>query len=99
MEIIVYCRSQSSYRRTIPSEVRSASPDFLKTYRPPPAHSSLEATSSAMKTFSPAFMPALAMASSTTSMASRFDFRLGANPPSSPTPVDWPRPFRMPRSA
>ena len=39
------------------------------------------------------------MASSTTSSASRLAFRLGANPPSSPTPVERPRPFRMERSA
>ena len=52
-----------------------------------------------MKTSWPAFSPALPIASSTTSTASRFDFRFGAKPPSSPTPVDCPRPFRMPRSA
>ena len=39
------------------------------------------------------------MASSTRSMACWFDFRLGANPPSSPTPVENPRDFRMRRSA
>ena len=39
--------------------------------------------------------PALPIASSTTSSASRFDFRFGAKPPSSPTPVEWPAFFRM----
>ena len=52
-----------------------------------------------MKTLSPAFAPALPIASSTTSSASRFDFRLGAKPPSSPTPVERPRLFRIDRSA
>ena len=39
------------------------------------------------------------MASITTSSASRLAFRLGANPPSSPTPVDRPLAFRMLRRA
>ena len=39
------------------------------------------------------------MASITTSSASRFALRLGAKPPSSPTPVERPWPLRMPRSA
>ena len=73
--------------------------DFLNTHLPAPAQSSLDATSSAMKTSCPAFIPVLPTASSTTSMASRFDFRFGAKPPSSPTPVDWPRALRIPRSA
>ena len=38
------------------------------------------------------------IASSTKSSASRLDERLGANPPSSPTPVECPFFFRMPRS-
>ena len=42
--------------------------------------------------------PAWATASSTRSSASRLDFRLGAKPPSSPTPVAYPFFLRMPRS-
>ena len=42
----------------------------------------------------PALAPALPIASRTTSTASRFDFRFGAKPPSSPTPVDRPRPLQ-----
>ena len=46
----------------------------------------------------PGLYPACVTASITTSSASRFDFRLGAKPPSSPTPVEYPFFFRMPRS-
>ena len=44
-------------------------------------------------------MPALPIASITTSSASWFDLRFGAKPPSSPTPVARPRFLRMPRRA
>ena len=98
--MIGYSRSQSSYRRTIWSDVRSASPDFLKTYvplaRPQLARCDVQGDEHVLTRLSCRPSPT---ASRTTSTASRFDFRFGAKPPSSPTPVDWPRAFRMPRSA
>ena len=43
----------------------------------------------------PGSYPALVIASSITSMASSFDFKFGANPPSSPTPVEYPFSFKV----
>ena len=52
-----------------------------------------------MATCSPGVYPALVMASRISSTASSFDFRPGANPPSSPTAVLYPfflrTPFRV----
>ena len=41
----------------------------------------------------PGLYPAFSIASKITSIASAFDFKFGANPPSSPTPVEYPLSF------
>ena len=48
----------------------------------------LDAGSRAINTSFPALYPALSIAASITSTASSFDFKSGANPPSSPTAVE-----------
>ena len=49
----------------------------------------------AIKISFPGSYPALVIASRITSIASAFDFKLGANPPSSPTPVEYPLSFNV----
>src|SRR5678815_5377131 len=94
IEMIGYWRHQSVYISTICSGVRVGSPDLRKTYLPL-SHNSLEATSSARNTSWPALSPTLATASSTTSSASRFDLRFGANPPPPQLPVKAPALLRI----
>src|SRR4029077_8922184 len=81
----------------ISAEDRADLSDFLKTYLPLPlSKNSLEAGSRAMLTCSPGLYPAAPIASSTIWIASSFDLQFGANPPSSPTAVEYPCFFRAP---
>jgi hypothetical protein len=61
--------------------------DLKWTYLPF-SHISLVAGSRHREISSPGLKPALTIASRITSTASSFDFRSGAKPPSSPTPVE-----------
>src|SRR5262252_1511321 len=95
METIGYFFTQSDQNRTICWESLVLLSDFLKTYLPS-LYNSLTAGSSAIAICSPALYPAFSMASSITSIASTFDFKDGAKPPSSPTAVLYPRFFNTP---
>src|SRR3954469_641745 len=95
-----YLRTQSDQYRTICSGECSDLSDFLNTYLPALERSllfpsltknSLAAGSSAIATSAPGSYPACWIASITSSIASTFDFTDGAKPPSSPTPVLYPR--------
>ena len=91
IEMIGYCRT-SPHTADHLLRRRVGSPDFWNRTVRPSSQTRWPRTSSAMYTSCPALKPALPMASRTTSSAWRLTFRLGANPPSSPTPVEWPRP-------
>src|ERR1051326_3464520 len=94
-----YFRAHSAQNATICSGECCDLSDFLKTYLlVPPSKNSLAAGSSAIAICSPGVYPACWMASSTTSIASTFDFTDGAKPPSSPTPVLYPRFLSTPLS-
>ena len=95
IEMIGYCRTQSAYISTISrggarrlarllEDVRAVVPQLARRDVEREEHVAARPSS-----------PALPTASSTTSSASRFDFRFGAKPPSSPTPVEWPAFFRI----
>src|SRR3954465_6401936 len=105
IETMGYLRTQSDQYRTICSGECSDLSDFLNTYFPDfdkslvlPSFTknSLAAGSSAIAISAPGSYPACWSASITSSIASTFDFTEGANPPSSPTPVLYPRFLRTP---
>ncbi len=91
MEMMGYCFTQFAQNSTICWGVFSLLSDFLKTYFFFwGSKNSLAAGSKARAMSVPALYPAWRIASRITSMASSLDFRFGAKPPSSPTPVAYP---------
>ena len=89
MEMMGYCLTQSAQSATS-SSLLSDLPLLLSILYLPSSQSSLAAGSRQMLTSAPGLKPALVMASRITSTASSLDLRLGAKPPSSPTPVLYP---------
>src|SRR5918996_4008301 len=83
-----YCVTSSSRLRSCPS----------RRYRSP-SRSSLAATSRARTTSSPGSSAAASIAPTRSSHAAAVSGRSGANPPSSPTPVESPRSWRRDLSA
>lgn len=71
------------------SRERILLPYLAKTYRPSSAKE-VAARSSALATSPPGRRPAFRTAATINSQASSIDFRFGANPPSSPTAVEYP---------
>src|SRR5262245_21177769 len=88
-ETMGYRLHHDDHSATISSDVFFVWSDLKKTYRPS-CHISLVAGSRHNAMSSPGRWRAWVIASMMTSTASSFDLRLGANPPSSPTPVLYP---------
>src|SRR5208283_4469 len=81
-----YCPTHEDHRVTISSGVFFDLSDLKNRYLPS-SHISEVAGSRQIEMSSPGLNPAWVIASRITSTASTFDFKSGANPPSSPTPV------------
>ena len=93
IETIGY-RPTSSSQYPTSSDAVSERPSCSSTYDPS-RYSSDVAGSTAIATWSPGEYPAARIPSISRSSASALEPRSGANPPSSPTVVDIPRPCRI----
>ncbi len=89
MDTMGYFSTHCLYQAVISSCVFLPCPDFDRLYAPF-SKKELAAGSRAMAMSRPGRYPALSMADTMTSQASSLLFRLGANPPSSPTAVAYP---------